>query len=225
MSYGIKEIFYTLQGEGVHAGTPAAFVRFAGCNLWSGRDVDRQRDAARHGARCPVFCDTDFVAGEALSAAEIVARAYALAGDSLPLVVFTGGEPFLQLDAALVGAFRMAFARAVLAVETNGAVEPRVTIGTIGGVDWVCVSPKTADSRVLVRRANELKVVVPAYTPHDYADLAAGFDHLFVSPEAVPTAVGVSVLASEHMRAAVAWVLANPRWRLSLQTHKVLGIP
>jgi 7-carboxy-7-deazaguanine synthase (Cx14CxxC type) len=206
--YAVKEIFYTLQGEGANTGTPAVFCRFAGCNLWSGREEDRAA------ATCN-FCDTDFVGtdgpggGKFASASEL---ADAVANKAVKgtdrLVVCTGGEPLLQLDAALVEAFHTRGLR--VAVETNGTqpVPP--------GIDWVCVSPKST-APVVVSRGDELKLVFPQADamPERFESLA--FDHYFLQPMDGPS-------REANTRAAIDYCLAHPRWRLSLQTHKIIGI-
>jgi 7-carboxy-7-deazaguanine synthase (Cx14CxxC type) len=209
--YAIKEIFYTLQGEGFHAGRPAVFCRFAGCNLWSGREADRA------GAVCN-FCDTDFVGtdGEsggkyphANAAADEIAGLWPQGGSENRFVVFTGGEPLLQLDTALLDAMH---ARGFeCAVETNGTLEAPE------GLDWITVSPKST-APVKLERANELKLVYPQPTamPERFTDFAA--THFFLQPMDGPR-------ATENTRAAVDYCKAHPHWRLSLQTHKYLGIP
>lgn len=211
MTYSIKEIFYTLQGEGAHAGRPAVFCRFSGCNLWSGRESDRASAVCR-------FCDTDFVGtdGErggkfkdpAVLAAEIDSLwpATHAAGK---YVVFTGGEPLLQLDSALIDAMH---ARGfTVAIETNG------TLPVPPGVDWVCVSPKMG-STLVVGKGSEIKVVIP----QDGQDLAAyeglDFEHFYVQAMDGP-------LAAHNLRLAIETCRANPKWKLSLQTHKLLQIP
>lgn len=213
MAYSVKEIYYTLQGEGAQAGRAAVFCRFAGCNLWSGREPDRA------GAVCR-FCDTDFVgtdgpgggrfAGAAALADAVASSWPAPAGPGTrPLVVCTGGEPLLQLDAPLVGALHDRGFE--VAVETNG------TVPVPPGVDWVCVSPK-AGAALVVREGDELKLVWPqeGAPPEAFRDLA--FRHFFLQPMDGPA-------VREHTATAVAYCLAHPRWRLSLQTHKLLGIP
>lgn len=211
MSYSAKEIFYTLQGEGANAGRPAVFCRFAGCNLWSGHEADRAT------ATCQ-FCDTDFVGidgkggGKFATASELaaaIARNWPEGGAGRKLVVFTGGEPLLQLDAQAVDALqRLGFE---VAVETNGTLEPPAN------VDWLCVSPK-AGAELRVRRGHELKVVYPqlGLDPRNLVTLE--FAHFYVQPMDGPR-------LAENTRAAVAFCLENPAWRLSLQTHKLLGIP
>lgn len=210
MSYSVKEIFYTLQGEGINAGRPAVFCRFAGCNLWSGREADRASAVCQ-------FCDTDFVGTdgtlggkyavpEALAAR--IEACWPAAGRGRRLVVLTGGEPLLQVDAPLVEALH---ARGFeIAVETNGSIEPPA------GLDWICVSPK-AGAPLNLRHGNELKVVVPQ-PGLDLAALAElKFDHLLVQPMDGPFRLRNTQLAIEHC-------LADPRWRLSVQTHKTIGI-
>ncbi len=211
MTYSIKEIFYTLQGEGAHAGRPAVFCRFSGCNLWTGREADRA------GAVCQ-FCDTDFVGtdgeggGKFRTPAELAATIDALWPADYPAtkyVVFTGGEPLLQLDAALIEAMHAVGFE--IAIETNG------TLPVPAGVDWVCVSPKMG-STLVVERGNEIKVVIP----QTGQDLAAyehlQFDNFFVQPMDGP-------LAEFNTRLAIDTCKRRPRWKLSLQTHKLLQIP
>ena len=212
MSYAVKEIFYTVQGEGANAGRPAVFCRFAGCNLWTGREADRRAAVCR-------FCDNDFVGtdgpgggkfGTAAELAGAVAAAWP-AGDprAAPLVVCTGGEPLLQLDPPLLDALHAAgFA---VAVETNGTVRPPA------GLDWLCVSPK-AEAELVVDTGDELKLVYPqaGAPPERYTGLR--FRHFFLQPMDGPD-------REANTRAALDYCLAHPRWRLSLQTHKLLGIP
>ena len=212
MSYAVKELFYTLQGEGANAGRPAVFCRFAGCNLWTGREEDRRAAVCR-------FCDTDFVGtdgpggGKFAGAAALAGAAAAAwpAGDpaARPLAVCTGGEPLLQLDGALVEALHAVGFE--VAVETNGTVQAPA------GLDWVCVSPK-AEADLVIRSGDELKLVYPqpGAPPERYADL--GFRHFFLQPMDGPA-------REANTRAALEYCLAHPRWRLSLQTHKLLGIP
>ena len=212
MSYAVKELFYTLQGEGANAGRPAVFCRFAGCNLWSGRGADRATAVCR-------FCDTEFVGtdgpggGKFATAAELAAAAAAAwpSGDpaARPLGVCTGGEPLLQLDPPLIEALHAAGFE--VAVETNG------TLPRPAGLDWVCVSPKAEAELVLVS-GDELKLVYPqdGAPPERYADLR--FRQFFLQPMDGPE-------REANTRAALAYCLAHPRWRLSLQTHKLLGIP
>jgi 7-carboxy-7-deazaguanine synthase (Cx14CxxC type) len=210
MSYAVKEIFYTLQGEGAQAGRAAVFCRFAGCNLWTGREQDRAT------AICG-FCDTDFVGidgdgggrfATAEALAEAVAAAWPEGAGGRRYVVCTGGEPLLQLDAPAVSALK---ARGFeVAVETNGTqVAPP-------GLDWICVSPK-AGAGLSLCAGNELKLVFPqaGAEPGRFESLA--FEHFFLQPMDGP-------LVERHTREALAYCLAHPRWKLSLQTHKLLGI-
>ncbi len=210
MTYTVKEIFYTLQGEGGQAGRAAVFCRFAGCNLWSGREEDRSKAVCQ-------FCDTDFIGtdgpggGKFSSAnglAEQVRSHWPQAAGGKPLVVCTGGEPLLQLDQALVDALHSAGFE--VAVETNGTQLPP------DGLDWICVSPK-ADAELLLTHGSELKLVFPQAQamPERFAQLA--FGHFFLQPMD-------GLLAKQNTQATVAYCLAHPQWRLSLQTHKVVGI-
>lgn len=209
MSYSVKEIFYSLQGEGLRAGRPAVFCRFAGCNLWSGREQDRA------GATCR-FCDTDFVGtdgtgGGKYSEAVALARAVAAhwpAGEAHRYVVLTGGEPLLQVDAPLLQALHAEGFE--IAVETNG------TLPAPAGIDWICVSPK-AGADWVQRRGHELKLVYPqaGLAPGDI--VAGGFEHYLLQPMDGPE-------RAQHTRAAIAYCQQHPRWRLSLQTHKILEI-
>lgn len=211
MTYSIKEIFYTLQGEGAHAGRPAVFCRFAGCNLWTGRESDRASAVCQ-------FCDTDFVGTDGERGGKF-AQAEALAAeiDSLwpasytasKYVVFTGGEPLLQLDAALIEAMhRVGFA---IAIETNG------TLPVPPGVDWICVSPKMG-AKLVVEKGNEIKVVIPQAAQELSAYEQLDFEHFFVQPMDGP-------LAEFNTRLAIDTCKRNPKWKLSLQTHKLLQIP
>jgi 7-carboxy-7-deazaguanine synthase (Cx14CxxC type) len=209
VTYQVKEIFYTLQGEGLNAGRAAVFCRFAGCNLWSGREADRA------GAQCR-FCDTDFVGTDgplggrhvqADSLADTIAGCWTGAGGRR-LVVLTGGEPLLQVDAALIDALHARDFE--IAIETNG------TLPAPHGIDWICVSPK-AGNVVVQRSGHELKVVVP----QPGLDLTMmedwDFRHFLVQPMD-------NAQAADNSRWAVAWCMRHPRWRLSHQTHKALGI-
>lgn len=210
VSYSVKEVFYTLQGEGLQAGRPAVFCRFAGCNLWSGREADRA------GAVCR-FCDTDFVGTDGTLGgkyADAAALADAIAGcwpsqDRLHrMTVLTGGEPLLQVDSALVDALHARGFR--IAVETNG------TLAAPAGLDWICVSPK-AGAALKLTRGDELKVVVPQAGLDLDALAELDFSHRLLQP--------MDGLQREaHTRLAVQHCLTDPRWRLSVQTHKWIGI-
>jgi 7-carboxy-7-deazaguanine synthase (Cx14CxxC type) len=210
MAYSVKEIFYTLQGEGGQTGRAAVFCRFAGCNLWTGREADRA------GAVCN-FCDTDFVGtngpgggkfDSASALAKAVAGCWAGGPEGRPLVVCTGGEPLLQLDDALIGSLHTAGFE--IAIETNG------TRAAPAGIDWICVSPK-ADAPLVQTRGNELKLVFPQplAMPERFVDL--DFDHFFLQPMDGPD-------QARNTRLAVEYCMAHPQWRLSIQTHKVVGI-
>ncbi len=209
MSYAVKEIFYTLQGEGVQAGRPAVFCRFTGCNLWSGREADRASAVCQ-------FCDTDFVGmdgtgGGRFDSADALAGAVAAhwPGGGAPFVVCTGGEPLLQLDTPLIAALH---ARGFeVAIETNGTLIPEAE-----GIDWVCVSPK-AGARLLLTRGDELKLVLPQPGLDPVALEGLDFRYFSVQPMDSPDRL-------ENTRLAVAFCLARPKWRLSIQTHKHLGI-
>ena len=236
----VKEVFLTLQGEGRWAGTPSVFVRLAGCNLWSGLEEHRARDVERNGAQCPGFCDTDFVGGVEMRVDELadeVARLARVNGNPNQVVshvVFTGGEPLLQLNrhTKLLGEIRKRFSRIQvpvrLALETNGTVSPeRILVDRVPGgwssFDWICVSPKLPLEKLSLLRGDELKVVFPAYDPLEYEPLMLNFKERLVSPE-FPSARG-SLVASDVLARAVAFCLEHPLWKLSLQQHKYLDIP
>ncbi|TCZ63522.1 7-carboxy-7-deazaguanine synthase [Roseicella aquatilis] len=210
MSYAVKEIFPTLQGEGAQSGRPSVFCRFAGCNLWSGREEDRAEAVCR-------FCDTDFVGmdgeggGRFADATELAAAITAAwpGGEAHRYVVFTGGEPLLQLDVPLIAALHAAGFE--VAVESNGTIEPPE------GIDWLCVSPKSG-APLRAMRGDELKLVYPqpGLPPESVEHL--DFRHFFLQPMDGPD-------RAANTAAAVAHCLRHPRWRLSLQTHKLIGIP
>src|SRR5437868_3540119 len=213
MTYAVKEIFFTLQGEGMNTGRPAVFLRFAGCNLWTGREEDRGSAVCR-------FCDTEFVGtdgpgGGKFTTAEALAAAVARKWEPFPgasprrFVVLTGGEPVLQVDARLIEALHAeGFA---IAVETNGTIEPPA------GIDWLCVSPK-ANANLLVTTGDELKLVFPQEggEPERYAGLS--FRHFLLQPMDGPD-------RERNTELAIRYCESHPQWGLSLQTHKLLGIP
>ncbi|MBU6408481.1 MAG: 7-carboxy-7-deazaguanine synthase [Alphaproteobacteria bacterium] len=211
MTYAVKEIYLTLQGEGAQTGRAAVFLRFAGCNLWSGREEDRAAAVCR-------FCDTDFVGldgagggryGDAAGLAATVAALWPVGGGGRPYVVCTGGEPLLQLDEALIVAFHAQGFE--VAVETNGSISAPV------GLDWVCVSPK-AGADLVQTRGQELKLVYPqpGAEPSRFASL--DFRYFFLQPMDGPA-------RQANTEAAIAYCREHPQWRLSLQTHKFAGMP
>jgi 7-carboxy-7-deazaguanine synthase len=211
MSYAVKEIYYTLQGEGARAGRAAVFLRFVGCNLWNGLERDRAD------ATCK-FCDTEFVGtdgpgggkfADAAALAAAVAEKWPRDLRSTPYVVCTGGEPLLQIDDALVAALHAQGFE--IGIETNGTLLPP------DGIDWICVSPK-ADAELNLKRGQELKLVYPQARgePERFAELL--FDHFFLQPMDGPS-------RDANTRLATDYCLAHPQWRLSLQTHKLIGIP
>jgi 7-carboxy-7-deazaguanine synthase (Cx14CxxC type) len=210
MAYQVKEIFYTLQGEGAHAGRPAVFCRFAGCNLWSGREQDRATAVCQ-------FCDTDFVGTDgtlggkfanAQALAQQIAQQWPAGDHGHRFVVMTGGEPLLQVDTALVAALHAQ--QFQIAVETNGS------IAAPPGIDWICVSPK-AGAPWVQRSGDELKVVWPQ-AGLDLAELETQtFTHRYLQPMD-------NIFHKANLQACIAQCLAHPAWRLSLQTHKITGI-
>jgi 7-carboxy-7-deazaguanine synthase (Cx14CxxC type) len=211
LTYSIKEIFYTLQGEGTHAGRPAVFCRFSGCNLWSGRESDRATAVCK-------FCDTDFVGTDGTlggkyadsdSLAKTINDLWPSNHAANKYVVFTGGEPLLQLDKALIDSLHACGFE--IAIETNG------TLPVPPGVDWICVSPKIG-SELVVKAGSELKVVIPQIGQmiEQYESLA--FDHFYVQP------MDGSDL-EKNTRLAIDFCMRHPKWKLSLQTHKLLQIP
>ena len=210
MTYSVKEIFYTLQGEGLQVGMPAVFCRFAGCNLWSGREEDRSAAVCR-------FCDTDFVGvdgtlgGKYASAADLedrIASLWQARDERHRMVVMTGGEPLLQLDDALIAALHLRSFR--IAVETNGSVEAPA------GIDWICVSPK-AGAPLIQTRGHELKLVFPQELLLPEAVQHLSFQHFLLQPMDGPS-------QAENTSAALEYCKAHPKWRLSVQLHKVLNI-
>jgi 7-carboxy-7-deazaguanine synthase len=210
MTYSVKEIFYTLQGEGANAGRPAVFCRFSGCNLWNGREEDRST------AQCS-FCDTDFVGTDgtgggkfknARDLANAIASQWPTTDRAHRFVVLTGGEPLLQVDSALTTA--LAEEGFFIAVETNGTVSPPP------GLDWICVSPK-AGTQIQIKAGNELKLVFPqiAFDPTGFEQLA--FERFYLQPMDGPD-------QARNIAKAIDYCKAHPRWSLSFQTHKALGI-
>jgi 7-carboxy-7-deazaguanine synthase (Cx14CxxC type) len=216
MSYQVKEIYYTLQGEGAQTGRAAVFLRFAGCNLWSGLERDRARAVCK-------FCDTDFVGVDGLnggrfaSAGDVAAAVAALwpkaqtskPYTSKPYVVCTGGEPLLQLDSPLIDALHAQGLE--VAIESNGTIEAP------SGLDWICVSPK-AKARLVQRRGDELKLVYPQADAPPERYVALDFRHFFLQPMDSPA-------REANTHAAAEYCVAHPQWRLSLQTHKLIGMP
>lgn len=210
MSYQVKEIFYTLQGEGAQAGRPAVFCRFTGCNLWTGREQDRAKAICK-------FCDTDFVGtdgtlggkfADANALADRIAEQWPLGDETHRFVVMTGGEPLLQVDTALIAALHAR--QFEIAVETNG------TIAAPQGIDWICVSPK-AGADWVQRQGHELKVVWPQ-SGFELAELeAADFQHRYLQPMD-------NLLRHQNTEQCIKTCLQRPAWRLSLQTHKITGI-
>jgi 7-carboxy-7-deazaguanine synthase (Cx14CxxC type) len=215
MTYAVKEAFYTLQGEGAQTGRAAVFLRFSGCNLWSGLERDRSSAVCR-------FCDTDFVGtdgeggGKFPEPAGLAAHLAALwsahaAPGGRPYIVCTGGEPLLQLDGPLIGALHQAGFE--IAIETNG------TLAAPAGIDWICVSPK-ANARLVQTRGNELKLVYPQAEPEAQPErfAALDFQHFFLQPRD-------DGRDRSHVAATAQYCLKHPKWRLSLQTHKLTGLP
>lgn len=238
--YRVKDVFRTIQGEGFWSGTPAVFVRLVGCNMWSGYEDDRERDARRntegedpHG--CPMWCDTDFTkeGSTQMGADQLADRVMAEADtDGLPLIVCTGGEPLLQMDAALCRALHDRFPNVTLTVETNGTKSLADTFGTAAyerptTPDWVCCSPKIPDDQLQIDRCDEVKLVVPDFVPTDYPGLAqrcrvratpSGLQrHLYVQPEAGDRFDYACTLAKEIVR-------RRDKWRISTQAHKTVEI-
>ena len=210
MKYAVKEIYYTLQGEGYHTGRPAVFIRFSGCNLWTGHEKDRS------GAICD-WCDTDFVGtnginGGKFSVDEIINIINSQWKRNIlfePYVVCTGGEPLLQMDEALIKAIHKAGFE--IGLETNGTMIPP------DGIDWICVSPK-ANADLILKNGNELKVVYPQCGMNPRVHEKLKFDHFYIQPMD-------GINQTENIKKSEKFVLDHPKWKLSLQTHKILGIP
>ncbi len=225
-NYQVKNIWKTLQGEGFFSGRPAVFARVVACNMWSGYEKDRARDAERHGAGCPRWCDTDFTKeGSRSLSAEDLANEMQHIGGPIRFCVLTGGEPLLQADAALVRTLHAAGYQ--VAVETNGTVSLSEAFGKTDHPDWIVCSPKLPEARLNLEYCHELKLVVPDYLPEDFSLFAervreqqlagAGQRLLWLQPEDGPRYEDARQLAIET-------ALAHPEWRVSAQTHKVLGV-
>ncbi|MAV71019.1 MAG: 7-carboxy-7-deazaguanine synthase [Candidatus Marinimicrobia bacterium] len=210
MKYSVKEIYYTLQGEGYHTGRPAVFIRFSGCNLWTGHEKDRS------GAICN-WCDTDFVGTNGLNGGKFSAEEIKNIINSLwkgnaqtePYVVCTGGEPLLQMDESLIKAIHKAGFQ--IGLETNGTLIPP------DGIDWICVSPK-ANVDLVLKNGNELKVVYPQCGMNPRMHEKLKFDHFYIQPMD-------GIDQKNNIKRSEKFVLDHPKWKLSLQTHKILGIP
>jgi organic radical activating enzyme len=230
-TYRVKNVFETVQGEGFWAGRPAVFVRLVGCNMWSGYEEDRERDAERTGADCPLWCDTDFTkeGSEEYTASALTDRMREVGGD-IDFCVLTGGEPFLQADANLIQSLHRAGYR--VSIETNGTVSMEEAFWSDDEEeaippDWITCSPKLPEDRLQLERFDELKLVVPDYRPSDYQNFAErGTLHalagekrrvLLVQPEDGPR-------LEEAERLAVQIATENPSWQVSVQTHKILGV-
>ncbi len=224
-TYRVKAVWKTLQGEGLFAGRPAVFVRFVGCNMWSGKEEDRARDAARTGAHCPTWCDTDFTreGSRSLSATALAAQMTEIGG-AVRFCVLTGGEPLLQIDAPLIRALHASGFQ--VAVETNGTVSMSDRLAD-APPDWVVCSPKLPPERLVLEWFDELKLVVPDYAPATYDEFArrarshevggSELPLLWLQPEDGPR-------FRSAVDFAVSEALADPRWRVSVQTHKILDV-
>ena len=210
MKYSVKEIYYTLQGEGYHTGRPAVFIRFSGCNLWTGHEKDRS------GAICN-WCDTDFVGTNGINGGKFSVEEITNIINSLwnvnvqtePYVVCTGGEPLLQMDESLIKAIHKAGFE--IGLETNGTMIPP------DGIDWICVSPK-ANADLVLKNGNELKVVYPQCGMNPRMHEKLKFDHFYIQPMD-------GIDQKNNIKRSEKFVLDHPKWKLSLQTHKILGIP
>ena len=210
MKYSVKEIYYTFQGEGYHTGRPAVFIRFSGCNLWTGHEKDRS------GAICN-WCDTDFVGTNGINGGKFSAEEITNIINSLwkgnvqtePYVICTGGEPLLQMDEDLIKAIHKAGFE--IGLETNGTMIPP------DGIDWICVSPK-ANADLILKNGNELKVVYPQCGMNPRVHEKLKFDHFYIQPMD-------GINQKENIKRSEKFVLDHPKWKLSLQTHKILGIP
>jgi 7-carboxy-7-deazaguanine synthase len=217
--YHVKEIFPTLQGEGYHAGRSAIFVRFAGCNMWSGYERDRERDAERNRGGCPLWCDTDFTKEGAFTynAPALVNKVFEVRS-SERLIVFTGGEPLLQVDPELVREFRDRLPGTLLAVETNGTVSLQKFIEENEPLDWITCSPKVAQMDIKIEECHEIKLVLPDYRPENYPDLVRIARNHFLQIEDGPR-------FAEAREEALHMLRHSSTWRLSIQTHKALNLP
>jgi len=210
MKYSVKEIYYTLQGEGYHTGRPAVFIRFSGCNLWTGHEKDRS------GAICN-WCDTDFVGTNGINGGKFSAEEITNIINSLwkgnvqtePYVICTGGEPLLQMDESLIKAIHKAGFE--IGLETNGTMIPP------DGIDWICVSPK-ANADLVLKNGNELKIVYPQCGMNPRMHEKLKFDHFYIQPMD-------GIDQKNNIKRSEKFVLDHPKWKLSLQTHKILGIP
>lgn len=217
MTYRVKEVFRTIQGEGFHVGKVATFVRFTACNMWSGREQDRERDAKRNEAQCPYWCDTDFVGGDTYDAEALVDRVAEVAAGHQH-VVLSGGEPLLQVDRELLAQF--AARGFYVQIETNGSVPLPDGIGTEVSMPWITLSPKQRRSAVKLDWSHELKLVYPAYNPIEWETWVCSYRWLQPLADA-------DRLVDRNAAAAMAYIQSHPDpdWRLSLQTHKILRIP
>ncbi len=213
--------FRTIQGEGIHAGRVALFIRFAGCNLWSGHDAHRARDAERNVVACPKFCDTDFLPKLRLAEHELLSEAELARKAGVRLFVFTGGEPMLHLTESLLGG--MPWRDATIAIETNGTIEVPSLFQEF--ISHICVSPKVPPERLRQRDGAEIKIVHPAYSVRAFDTALRAreleFKHWFVQPQA-PCTGGIS---PDVVRDATRFILEHPEWRLSYQLHKAIGVP
>ena len=210
MKYSVKEIYYTLQGEGYHTGRPAVFIRFTGCNLWTGHEKDREN------AICD-WCDTDFVGTDGINGGKysvieitnIITDLWSETTSSDPYVVCTGGEPLLQMDNAIIKAIHEAGFE--IGIETNGTIIPP------DGIDWICVSPK-ANADLILKKGNELKVVYPQCGMNPRIHEKLEFDHFYIQPMD-------GIDQKKNIKRSEEFVMNHPQWKLSLQTHKIMGIP
>lgn len=213
--YTVHEFFATLQGEGLYAGQKSVFIRFAGCNMWTGDPSTRERDFKRNGAHCALFCDTEFRGGERYVATQIVAEAKKLGASKHTFVVLTGGEPLLQVDKELLLAFKQA--GIPVHVETNGSLPVKQPWREL--ITHLVISPKQAPERIVQTECDELKVVIPRYDPHAYSEVIQS-RRKTVQPEEDPD----ENVWKENIHKAKDFVMDNEAWSLSLQIHKYLGM-